>query len=366
MKILYILPFILAACGTREKQSNVIEEKSDSTVVARITPRYVTPPLPNDSDDPAIWYNENDPSNSLILGTDKFEGTGGLYVYAVNGTLDTTLQAYPLDRPNNVDVAYGLPLSDSVVDIAVVAERISGSLRVFSLPGMVPVDGGGIPVFQDVAANEVMGIAMYTRPSDQAVFAIVSRKENPENADDYLYQYRLSGASGTVKGELVRKFGKFSGQAEIEAIAVDNELGYVYYSDEMYGVRKYYADPEMGNEELAVFGREGFTDDREGITIYKEDDGTGYILVSDQGANKFRVYPREGTPQDAHLHPEIVALDLSTLSSDGSEVSSRPFGDEFPEGIFVAMSDNRTFEIYDWRDLAEYIREAMKGNVAEQ
>ncbi len=46
-----------------------------------------------------------------------------------------------------------------------------------------------------------------------------------------------------VKGTLVRKFGLFSGKKEIESIAVDDALGYVYYSDEGYGVRKYYADP---------------------------------------------------------------------------------------------------------------------------
>ena len=57
-------------------------------------------------------------------------------------------------------------------------------------------------------------------------------------------------------------------------------------------MRKYYADPEKGNEELAFFAQEGFSDDHEGISIYKLDDSTGYILVSDQGANLFHVFPR--------------------------------------------------------------------------
>jgi myo-inositol-hexaphosphate 3-phosphohydrolase len=41
-----------------------------------------------------------------------------------------------------------------------------------------------------------------------------------------------------------------------------------------------------------------------------------------------------------------------TLESDGSEVSSTNLGPEFPKGIFVAMSNDKTFHIYDWRDIA--------------
>jgi hypothetical protein len=83
---------------------------------------------------------------------------------------------------------------------------------------------------------------VYTRPSDKAVFVIVGRKEGP--TDD---------GKGQVSMQLERKFGHYSGRKEIESIAVDNELGYIYYSDEGVGVRQYYADPARGNEELSLF-----------------------------------------------------------------------------------------------------------------
>jgi 3-phytase len=111
----------------------------------------------------------------------------------------------------------------------------------------------------------------------------------------------------------------------------------------------------MGNEELATFGLTGFADDREGISIYDTGEGTGYILVSDQGANKFHVFPREGSPENPHQNELLIALDMNTRSSDGSESTSAALGEEFPSGVFVAMSDNKTFEIYDWRDLLEKI-----------
>ena len=65
------------------------------------------------------------------------------------------------------------------------------------------------------------------------------------------------------------------GVGDQEAIAVDDQLGYVYYSDEGKGVRKYYADPEKGNDELALFATTGFTEDHEGISIYQLTDSTG-------------------------------------------------------------------------------------------
>jgi len=158
-----------------------------------------------------------------------------------------------------------------------------------------------------------------------------------------------------VTGKLVRKFGQFSGTKEIEAIAVDAELGYVYYSDEHFGVRKYYADPAKGNEELAQFGLTGFADDREGISIYKTGAKTGYIIVSDQGAHQFQVFAREGSSENPHQHELITTIPVTAMSSDGSETTSVALGPDFPKGLFVAMSDNKTFEIYDWRDLEKRI-----------
>jgi len=198
-----------------------------------------------------------------------------------------------------------------------------------------------------------MGLALYTRPSDGAIFAIVSRKSGPSGA--YLWQYLLEDdGGGSLKATKVRAFGEFVGGKEIEAIAVDNELGYVYYSDETAGVHKYLADPDApdADVELAFFGTDDFTQDQEGISIYKIDDGTGYVLVSDQQDNSFCVYPREGEPGDPHKHQLIERVKVSTNESDGSDVTNVVLDDRFPSGFFVAMSDDQTFHYYSWDDIA--------------
>jgi 3-phytase len=338
--VIFILSFI-CSCNFKEEQNANFA----------ISPKVITEPTKHDTDDPAIWIHPDNPAQSLILGTDKNQD-GALYVYDLHGKIIEKKVVRNMQRPNNVDVEYGLVLNGIQIDIAVVTERLTNKLRVFKLPDMEAVDGGGIEVFNGEDLRAPMGISLYKRPSDGAVYAVVGRKSGPR--EGYLWQYLLEeNGSGSIKGRKVREFGAWSGKKEIEAIAVDDELGYIYYSDETIGVRKYFADPDGTNasQELALFATEGFVEDHEGISIYKSGEKTGYILVSDQQANEFHVFRREGEPGNPHQHKLIGVIKASTNESDGCEVTSVGLDKHFPDGLFVAMSDNRTFHFYSWNDI---------------
>lgn len=97
-----------------------------------------------------------------------------------------SLRCEGIDRPNNVDVEYGLTLQGRPADIAVATERLKSRLRVF----LIPRDGGpltdisstaGAAILQGETGEpaEPMGIALYRRPSDGAIFAIVTPKSGP-------------------------------------------------------------------------------------------------------------------------------------------------------------------------------------------
>lgn len=346
-----ILAFIfLNACtsGNSTIQQAAIVDSSPT-----VKPVIVTEAVQFDSDDPAIWINSQDTSKSLIVGTDKDEN-GALYVFDLNGKIIQDKVVKGLKRPNNVDIEYGLILHNKPTDIVVVTERMTHNLRIFSLPDMTPVDNGGIPVFENETGDgfrDLMGISLYKQPITNKIFAIIGRKSGPTNG--YLWQYLLEDdGKGAVKATLVRKFGQYSAKKEIESIAVDDELGFVYYSDEGVGIRKYYADPEKGNEQLALFGTSGFTQDHEGISIYKINNKTGYILVSDQQSNRFRVFAREGSNGNPHDHQLVKIINMSTSESDGSEVTSVSLLGQFKSGLFVGMSTDKTFQFYRWEDLA--------------
>src|SRR5262245_49910485 len=117
-----LLLLVSAACGSNPSAGS-----------ASLTPLTQTAPVANDPDDPAIWVNPRDASQSLVIGTNKVAATegGGLYVFALDGSVRQTIA--PLDRPNNVDVEYGLAGPRGPIDIAVVTERYQHRLRVFGI-----------------------------------------------------------------------------------------------------------------------------------------------------------------------------------------------------------------------------------------
>ncbi|MFG0318036.1 MAG: phytase [Planctomycetota bacterium JB042] len=324
----------------------------EADVQAPVRPILVTDPVIDDSDDPAIWIDRADPSRSLLLGTDK---GGRLFAFDLAGKRREDLTVEGLARPNNVDVEYDLRLDGGTVDVAVVTERDGGRMRVFRLPDLAPLDGGGIAVFAGEPDRRPMGVALYRRPSDGAVFAILSRKVGPTDA--LLWQYRLEDdGDGKIRAVVVRRFGSWSGPAhptiegegnEVEAVCVDDELGEVYYSEEAVGVHKWAADPDAPDADLerARFGTDGFEEDREGISLYPFGPEGGVLLVSDQAAGRFHVFSRRPP------HARLAVVPLSTVESDGSDATAIPLGPRFPRGLFVAMSDDRTFQVYDWRDV---------------
>lgn len=334
LKLLYLFfisGFVLAGCFSNKNSEE------------NINPILITEQTPNDTDDPAIWYNQSNPEKSLILGTDKGDSTGGIFVFSLDGKLDTALSIKNLRRPNNIDIEYGFQFNKRKTDIAVFTERDRNMIRVIALPECTFIDNGGIPVFEDDSLRLPMGIALYKDRKDR-IFAFVGRKNGPK--DGYLYQYELIDSGNKVTGLKVRALGQYSGKKEIEAIAVDDELGYVYYSDEQFGIRQYFADIENGNKELSVFGQTGFTDDHEGISIYNSGNGEGYIIVSDQQANKFRIFNRQGTKENKFEHQLVRVVSAKTNESDGSEILNMPLNATFPNGIFVAMSTDKTFQFY--------------------
>jgi 3-phytase len=295
---------------------------------------------------------------------------GALAVFGVDGKLRQLLTG--LDRPNNVDVEYGIDLDATPTDIAVLTERFGRRLRVYAIArdgsAVRDISAGKLPILDGAAGDEgaPMGIGLYRRPKDGAIFAIVAPKAGPK--ENYLWQYRLSDdGTGRVKAAFVRRFGGFSGVGEIEAIAVDDELGYVYYADEAAGIHKWLADPDApgANRELALFGTTGYEQDREGLGIYALPDGKGYIVSVDQlpGESVFHVYRREGEPGRPHDHSRtLLSFKGGADGTDGLDVTSSPLGPDFPDGLMIAMnSANKNFLMFRWRDIASAATPALQS-----
>lgn len=320
--------------------------------VIDVKPMGFTDPVSKDADDPAVWVNPKDPAKSVIYGTNKSKAPdGALVAFDLQGKTLQTVDK--IDRPNNCDVEYGL----GGMDILVATERLAHRLRIFRIgsDGLLTDVSGKTEILQGETgeASEPMGISIYKRPRDKAIFAIVSPKTGGKK--NYLAEYRLTIQNGKVDATLVRRFGAYSGKKEIESIAVDDEFGYVYYSDETFGTRKYLADPDAKNadKELALFNTKGFQADHEGIALWMGKGGKGYLVCTDQitGNSEYHVYERGGK------NKPLGVFRVGADETDGIDICATPLGPKYPEGIFLAMdSGPKRFAMVSWAD----VRKALK------
>lgn len=129
------------------------------------------------ADDPAIWHNATQPSQSRILATDK---QGGLQVNDLQGK---AVQYLPVGRLNNVDVRHGFKWGNQTVDLAVASNRDHNSLHVFAIQ---PKTGrvfvlGELPTTLD----DIYGICMY-RDAQGEIYAI------PNDKNGTFVQYHIT------------------------------------------------------------------------------------------------------------------------------------------------------------------------------
>jgi 3-phytase len=319
----------------------------------RLPVEVASQPVGQDADDPAIWVNRANPAASRILGTNKKAAPAGAVVaFDLAGRIVQRVDG--LDRPNNVDVEYGFRLGGETIDIAVATERYRRRLRAWRIRADGTLQDVSSPDGLEVFAGErgergaPMGIGLYRRAADGAVFAVLSRKQGP--ASGYLWEYRLEDdGKGWVRARKVRELGRSRG--EVEAVAVDDPLGVVYYAEEKVGIHEWAADPDSAEagRELALFGTEGFRGDREGIAVYARPDGTGYVLCTDQvrGPSRYLVFRREGRKGSPHDHGELLRiLEGGADATDGLDATSEALPG-FPHGLVVAMnSAGRNFFYY--------------------
>lgn len=300
------------------------------------------------ADDPAIWINRNNPSASLILGTDK---QAGLYIYDLKGEVR---QFLPAGRLNNVDVRQDVVIDGWSGDIAAASNRTDDTVTLFAIEAGQVVETGRFPSL----ITEPYGLCM--GETSDGVFVFVAFKTGD------LIAFRLSGPGGGAEAARL----KFDTQ--LEGCVLDDGAGVLYVGEEARGIWKTgfdgtgFATPRLVDE---VRTASGMAADVEGLTIYDSGDGRGYLIASSQGNNSYAVYRREGE-NEFITRFRIAAGDLidGAEETDGIAVTSASLGDEFPAGIFIAQDGYnaprgtpQNFKIVDFRDIKAVIGAADTG-----
>ncbi|RKX81175.1 MAG: hypothetical protein DRP60_01330 [Spirochaetes bacterium] len=314
-----------------------------------------------DADDPAIWIHPTDPDRSLIFGVDKSDG---LWVWNMEGEELAAIDIW--GKPGNVDVRYGLNLGGGSVAIVAVNIRkvkyVAGSkAAVFAInpdwtsgDDVLTVLADGQSEGNDITLG-TYGMGLYQNPADGKIYLF----ENASTGSIKQFLIEDDGSGEAVKLTLVRELN-YPGDT-CEGMVADDQLGFIYIGEEDTAVRKYYADPSMPNDVVSsfAFAEDGYSRDREGLSLYNCADGTGYLLVVDQGdasnqiASIIRIYERQG---DNKFVKTIALLDRDgnpMWDEDGIGSSSAPIPPLFPNGIVIGHDGaNSTYPLYDWRDIA--------------
>ena len=329
-----------------------VDPRAQAVPTARtVTPMLETPAVQtwgDAADDPAIWVNPRDAAKSVVIATDK---NLGLYVYDLEGKL---LQSTTDGRMNNVDVRDGFMVDGKPRTLVAASNRTDKSIALYWLdPATRRVSSAGDPV--PTGFGDPYGLCMYADASGVYVFA--------NNGGDGLYrQWRITAQGGKAVGEQVREFTVGS---QAEGCAADDETGALYIAEEAGGFFRYSAKPDGGSERKEidrVDSPNGIVADIEGLEIWAGPDGRGFIVLSNQGADNYAVYRREG--DNAYVGSFHIVADPDrgidgVSETDGLDVVSGPLGAKFPDGLLVVQDgrnlsprERQNYKFVSWRDIA--------------
>jgi len=303
------------------------------------------------ADDPAIWVHPADPAKSAIIATDK---KGGMLVYDLAGK---RLQYLPDGKMNNVDLRGGFKLGGKTVTLVAASDRTRKAIALYTIDPHTRLLTSVADGLQATGLSDPYGLCMY-RDRKGGTFVFIS------DPDGLVRQWKLFATpAGKVRAQPVRDV-KFDTQTE--GCVADDETGALYVAEEDVALWKLGADPANGQTRKAiarVADNPALKDDLEGVGLYAQAGGKGYLVLSSQGNNSYAVFRREG--DNAYVGSFAVTADGASSidgisETDGLDVTSASLGAGLEAGAFVAQDgrnisppENQNFKLVPWSAIAE-------------
>ena len=325
---------------------------------------YETPPVVTKgdaADDPAIWVNKSNPSNSIVFGTDK---KSGIYSYNLQGQ---ELSYTNLGNINNIDTrTINVGDDENVSDFTFLfaSNRTLGSVDLW--------------VFEDNEIRQKLENNSWKVPSkpsfrgksDIIVYGICAGIDAKYGLVAFLTEDtgpRVEVWNLTEDG--LNLITTFNNGGESEGCVYDDQNRTLFISEEeVRGVLKAYRldDSFDFSEPYIVDSRDGqIGGDPEGVSLYKTPNNSGYLILSSQGDSKFNLYDRN-YPYDYITSFRIgssKSIDNVT-DTDGIETINFKLSDEYPEGIMIAQdgynkdglwSKKQNFKFVSFQDILEAV-----------
>lgn len=325
-------------------------------VFASVSATLETENVDIDPDDPAIWINHADPAQSRVIGTDK---DVGLVVFDLDGKI---VQRLPDGRLNNVDIRQDVMLDGEKLTLVTASRRDDDTIVFYTvdlagkLTQAAPFAFPGAPRAID---DDIYGIGLFYAVAVSRLYVIASFKTGE------IMQWEVTRNNGRLALVFAREL---SVPTQPEGVVADDELGFIYVGEEDGGLWRFNADPATDAAGHLVDGVGSAClpeDDLEGLAIVKGPDGSGYVLASAQGVNRYALYARK--PDADGAQSCFGAFDLVTgatdpvSETDGLDVTTMPLSNRFPNGLMVVQDDRnegftRNFKYVSWADVIEAMK----------
>lgn len=361
-RILIVFSFAImtTSCDRSNFEKKTCAVQKDSLVTATVQTEPVLAQSNEDAaDDPAIWYNRENPAKSLVIGTNK---KGGINVYDLSGK---ELYYYPVGLVNNIDLRYDFPLSDGrKIDIVAATNRSDNSIEIHRID---PLTGALINVAARKIISkvgEVYGIALYHSAKSGKYFVFVGGKMGETE------QYELfASENNTVDAILVRSFN-FASQSE--GMVADDELGFLYIAEEDCCIWKIDAEPNKSFNPVKLAQSDStntkLSYDLEGLAIYYTKNKKGYLIASSQGNYSYAIFEREKDNQYLGSFSIATGIIDGVEETDGLDVTNLNLGPQFKQGLFVVQDGynyegdslkNQNFKLIPWEQIASLFKPAL-------
>lgn len=338
---LIVVALSVAGCSPQSPQP-----ATDKPNTVEVTAKAETQPvatLDDAADDPAIWRNANDPSKSLVIGTDK---KAGIHVYDLTGK---QISFTPSPRLNNVDLREGIKLGGQDIVLVAASDRADEANAKMALFALNTAAGTLAPIAATpVGAGEAYGMCLWRRASDAALFAFIVMK------DGRIDQLAFDLSGPILSAKVVRSM-KLTTQSE--GCVADDRTGTVYVAEEDVGVWTFGADPTALTTAKAFtkVDKKALFDDAEGLALAPIGNDSGYLVVSSQGDNAYALYRLKDASFAGRFRIDGGSID-GAQETDGIELLLGDFGPNYPEGLFVVQDgDNspepQNFKYASWGDV---------------
>jgi 3-phytase len=280
------------------------------------------------ADDPAFWYNQKDPSKSVIFGTDK---KSGLHSFSLNGK---RMQFISSGKINNIDSRSGYSFGAKNFSILAGSNASNNSIIIY----LINEDG----IIEKLNKNEfktdlegVYGLCMYKSSKSKATYIFVS-----DAIKLTINQYRVLNFF-PIKTQLVREIRTDSTS---EGCVVDDESGILYFAQEDENSGVYFIDAEPNDYEIKIIDsiKENggqISGDAEGLAILNHPEGK-LLIASSQGSSDFTVYNLSN--KNKFIGRFSIGKDnqIDGVSrTDGIEIYTGHINEDYESGILIAQDD---------------------------